>query len=172
MEIPRGIKKRIIALVSDGIRGGAWLAKEQGWRQQRCHFHLIAELQKIRGKRKRLIGRSIREKIYRIVRMLLTTNDPFKGTSLGRQLRYQIRKPDCPKRARMIVRELLRHLTAFHLYLEYPEWGLPNTTGVMESVGSSVRTGAGKINTPQALFKWATAIIRTHPKFVCKKTII
>src|SRR3989344_2127828 len=49
--IPLPIKKRIVAFVSDGFRGGAALAQEHGWVQQRCHFHMLAALSRKRDGR-------------------------------------------------------------------------------------------------------------------------
>lgn len=167
--ISPSLRQRIIALISDGIPGSPALAAEWGWRQQRCHFHLIKEMYKRRGKRKRLKGRSRREAIYRAARSLLVTNKPYEAGRLKRRLRRLIGAPDCPKKFRMIVGEFLRHLSAFHLYLEKPHWHLPNTINVMESIGRIIRANVGRVHSPAALRRWATAVIRNHPKFVCKR---
>ena len=50
-QMPKSIKKRIIALVSDGLRGIETVADNNNWIIQRCHFHLLSALQKRRGKR-------------------------------------------------------------------------------------------------------------------------
>lgn len=167
--VPARLKKRIIALISDGLRGLGSVASRQGWRQQRCHFHLIKELQNRRGKRKRLKGRSTREAIYQAIRRLLITNQLRATAQLKRRLERLSGAPDCPAKLRMIVHEFLRQLPAFHLYLEKPRWHLPNTTNVMESISNKIRIGVGRVHSPQALERWATAIIRNHPKFICKR---
>ena len=168
--LPSSLKNRIVALVSDGIAGGTGLARSFGWEQQRCHFHLLKELEKRRGKRKHLAGWTVREQIYQAVGELLRTQTAKRKTCLIRRLKRLSGRKECPRKIRMIVNELLENLNAFHLYLTHPEWNLPNTTGVMESVGNTIRAGVGKVRTPESLMRWATAVIRSHPKFVCKRT--
>jgi hypothetical protein len=62
-QIPASVKKRIIAIVSDGIRGIENIAASNGWVLQRCHFHILSRLQKMRGKRASTYGRLVREEI-------------------------------------------------------------------------------------------------------------
>lgn len=75
--VPQSVRKRLIAFVSDDFRGSTRLAKKQNWVHQLCHFHLLARLQAVRGKRKtNLPYRNLREKIYQDIRLILeTTND-------------------------------------------------------------------------------------------------
>ena len=164
------VKHRTVALISDGIAGGKGMATQFGWRQQRCHFHLLKELEKRRGKRKRLPGWTIREQIYQDVRELLRTETEKRKTFLTDRLKRLSAQKECPKKIRMIVNELFENLPEFHLYLTHPEWNLPNTTGVMESLGNMIRAGVKKARTPEALIRWATAVIRSHPKLICKRT--
>ncbi|MBI5077639.1 hypothetical protein HZB94_04645 [Candidatus Falkowbacteria bacterium] len=169
--IPISIRKRVIVAVSDGVRGlGRQLLMRCGWPQQRCHFHLLSALEKFRGRRKSLRGKTIRENVCQTVKILLKVKSKKRMLFLGRKLLRLSDDKRCPKRMRMIAREFLRHFTEYRLYLDEPEWNLPNTTGVMESVGSLIRRYAPKINTPRALQKWSIAIIRTHQKFNCKGT--
>lgn len=168
--IPPSIKNRIVALVSDGIAGGKGLAGQFGWQQQRCHFHLLKELERRRGKRKRLSGWTVRETIYQTVRRLLVCQTPARKKLFVCRLERLSKRKECPKKICMIVNDLLDNLPEYHLYLTHPEWNLPNTTGVMESLNSVVRAGVRKVRTPKALLKWATAVVRSHSKFVCKRT--
>lgn len=168
--VPPSLKNRIVALVSDGIAGGKGLAGHFGWNQQRCHFHLLKELERRRGKRKHLPGWTVREQIYQDVRKLLRTRALTRKKFFARRLKRLSEQKGCPSKIRMIVNDLLENLPAFHLYLTHPEWNLPCTTGVMESLGSAVHAGVKKIRTPKSLIRWATAVIRSHPKFVCKRT--
>jgi len=168
--IPPLMKNRIVALVSDGIAGGKGLARQFGWQQQRCHFHLLKELEKRRGKRKRLFGWTVREAIYQTVRQLLVCRIQTRKKLFVCRLQRLSERKECPKKVRMIVNDLLNNLPEFHLYLTHPEWNLPNTTGVMESLNSAIHAGVRKVRTPAGLLKWATAIIRSHSKFVCKRT--
>lgn len=74
-EIPIETRKRIKAVVSDGVTGIENFAVRQGWVMQRCHFHLIATLQKLRGKRPSTTNKTLREEIYQMVRLILITTD-------------------------------------------------------------------------------------------------
>ena len=77
-DLPLSLKNRVKACVSDGFRGSQGLAKENKWISQRCHFHLIAQLQIRRGRRKNLKDKNIREEIYQTVRKLLIARKRIK----------------------------------------------------------------------------------------------
>lgn len=76
--LPPGVKNRIVALVSDGIRGIEAVAKEHNFIIQRCHFHLLSCLQEMRGKRATTLGRTIREEIYHSVYLALSQRSKRK----------------------------------------------------------------------------------------------
>lgn len=166
--LPLGIKRRVIALVSDGIRGIETIAEDNGWIIQRCHFHLLSLLQKMRGKRATTVGRQIREEIYCSVKLALTETSKRRLNILCERLAVLATDDGCPKRMRMIVRDFLRRIEEFRSYLEYPELNLPRTTNVMESLNSFIRKKVGTVNTPEAWLRWATAAIRLKSKFTCK----
>jgi len=166
--LPPAIKKRVIALISDGIRGIETVAERNEWIIQRCHFHLLSQLQKMRGKRASTPGRIVREKIYCLVKLALTETSKRRLNILCKRLSVLSTKTGCPKRMKMIVRDFLRRIEEFRSYLEYPELNLPNTTNVMESLNSFVRRKAGTVNTPNAWLRWATSAIRLKSKFNCK----
>lgn len=167
-ELPQNVKGRVIALVSDGVRGIETVAEDNGWIIQRCHFHLLSLLQKMRGKRATTPGRAVREEIYCLVKQCLTETSSRKLNALCRRLAFLAKKPLCPRRMRLIVRDFLRRLPEFRSYLEYPKLRLPTTTNVMESANSFFRRKAVTINSPKAWRKWAIAVTRFKSKFTCK----
>jgi hypothetical protein len=167
-ELPTGINNRIIAVVSDGIRGIETIAENRQWIQQRCHFHLLSQLQKMRGKRSSTSGRIIREQIYATGAAALVEQSPRKLTRHCNRLNALSEDPLCPKAMKMIVRDFLRRLSAFRSYLAYPQLSLPTTVNVMESANSLIRRRVGTVNTPNAWQKWAIAIIRCKSIFFCK----
>lgn len=167
-ELPPGVKNRLIALVSDGIRGIETIADNNGWIIQRCHFHLLSLLQKMRGKRASTPGRRIREEIYNSVKLALSETDKYRLYVLGRRLSVLARNPLCPKRMRMNVRDFLRRLPEFRNYLNYPKLNLPKTVNVMESVNSLIRKKAGTVNSPKSWHKRAVVAARFKSKFTCK----
>jgi hypothetical protein len=167
-QIPEPTKKRVIALVSDGLRGIETVADNNDWIIQRCHFHLLSALQKRRGKRASTSGRLIREEIYNSVKLALTDTSVHRLNILCKRLAYLANSDGCPKAMRMIVRDFLRRFHEYRAYLDYPELNLPTTVNVMESVNSFVREKTRKINSPKSWHKWAVACARMKSKFTCK----
>lgn len=167
--IPESLKTRIKAFVSDGFRGSKRMVKERGWIFQRCHFHLIAQLQIRRGRRKRtLAGRQTREEIYQTVRKILVIKNQSRVKTLKEHLCGLIRRSDCPKKLKSIVREFLRDIACFRAYLNHPHLNLPNTTNTIESMNHVIRSSCGKLRTPKSLALWAGALVKHHPPFTCK----
>ena len=167
-QFPNTIKRRVIALVSDGIRGIENVADSHGWIIQRCHFHLLSALQKRRGKRASTVGRIVREEIYNLVRLSLTEKSVRRLNLICRRLAYLAKDDGCPKAMKMIVRDFLRRLHEFRAHLDNPELNLPTTVNVMESVNSFVRDKTKTINTPKSWHRWAIACTRMKSKFTCK----
>lgn len=167
-QLPKSIRTRIIALVSDGIRGIETVAEENDWIIQRCHFHLLSALQKRRGKRASTPGRLIREEIYNSVKVALTETSTRRLNIICKRLAFLSNEDGCPKAMRMIVRDFLRRFHEYRAYLNHPDLNLPTTTNVMESVNSYVREKTKTINTPNAWHKWATICTRMKSKFTCK----
>jgi transposase-like protein len=167
--IPNGVHKRIVAFVSDGFRSSARLARQYGWIHQRCHFHLLAQLQVNRGawKLRSSSDRPLRESIYQDVRSLLTETSVAQRETLVTRLRQSIAKPACPRRLGMIVRELLRHRASFLAYLQYPALNLPTTTNTVESMNRLLRRKTRMLPTPAALSLWVTVMVRTIKTITC-----
>jgi len=166
--LPVGIKNRVVALVSDGIRGIETVAADKGWIIQRCHFHLLSWLQKMRGKRASTPGRLIREKIYCSVKLALTETSNRKLNIFCRRLAVLAKNYQCPQKMRMTVRDFLRRLPEFRNYLKYPDLHLPTTTNVMESANSLIRRKARTVSSPESWHNWAKATARFKSKFTCK----
>lgn len=167
--LPANIRKRVKAVILDGIHGLKNGIKQCGWLHQRCHYHMLAKLQKVRGFRKNLKGKANRENIYHMAKNIIS-NIPQDQVEMYRQrLLELIRVSTFPRYGRMTIKDLLRHLDDFRLYLSQPEWRLPTTSNMAESLGSRVRTLARKINSPKALQKWSIGIVRKRPKFICKR---
>lgn len=166
--LPRNVRKRVVAMVSDGIRGIETTAADNGWVIQRCHFHLLSLLQKMRGKRAATPGRVVREEIYNSVKLALSEKSNRRLNILCRRLAALAKDPLCPKRMRMITRDFLRRLYEFRSYLEHPDLKLPTTINVMESINSYTRKKSKPINNPYSWHRWAIAGVRFKSKFICK----
>jgi len=166
--LPESVKMRVIAMVSDGLRGMSTIAHENGWVIQRCHFHILSALQKRRGKRASTYGRKVREEIYNSVKLSLVDDSAWRLKRIYKRLGVLSKKGECPRAMRMIVREFLRRPHEFRAYLDYPELRLPTTVNTMESVNSFVREKTKTVKTPEAWYKWAVACARIKSKFTCK----
>lgn len=166
--IPNETKERIVAFVSDNFRPAKRLAREHHWIHQLCHFHLIAQLQVRRGRRKKVLsGRNIREEIYQYIRESLETTDEQRLAFLKSQLQKSSNASDCPRKLRMITNEFLRAINLYRAYLLYSDLNLPTTTNAIESTGRMIRKVMSTISTPQALHFWATSLIRLHSEITC-----
>lgn len=166
--VPLRVRKRIIALVSDGLRGVETIAEERRWLMQRCYFHLLSQLQKRRGKRASTPGRKVREKIFRLTKYALKESSNKRLNKLCKKLAELAKHEDCPKAMRMTVRDFLRRIDEFRCYIDHPQFNLPCTTNIMESINSLVVRRCGTVNTPKAWFRWALACIRFKSVFTCK----
>lgn len=167
-QLESSIKNRLIAVVCDGIRGMDTVAKDNNWIIQRCHFHLLSSLQKMRGKRASTHGRQVREEIYHSVKLALVETSSYRLNKLCKRLSELAQDDGCPKRMRMIVRDFLRRFSEFRIYLEYPEFNIPTTISVMESINSFTRRKSRTVNCPRTWHKWTLAAIRYKSIFTCK----
>lgn len=166
--LPVSTRKRVIALVSDGIRGIETIASNNKWILQRCLFHLLSTLQKMRGKRASTYGRLIREKIYCLIESIVYEKSKWKVKIFCRKLSLLIENDQIPKRMKMVAREFLRRLPEFRNHIEHQDLSLPNTVNVMESINSFSRRKAKTTCTPKSWHKWVLACIRFKSIFNCK----
>lgn len=167
--IPAEYRERIVALVSDGFHGSKRIVSTYGWIHQRCHFHLIAQLQMNRGswKLKNREGRPLREAIYQDVRTALEERDDVRYRRVAKRLHRSIALPTCPRRLRIVVQDFLANFYPFRAYLHHPNLKLPTTTNTIESMNHRIRERTRTLPTPASLLAWATALIRVNRKLVC-----
>lgn len=165
--IPFNVRKRAVGFVCDGFRGTDRLVNEYGWIIQRCHFHLLAQLQVNRGRWKRLPDSLQREAIYTAIRNVLEAQ-PENLNRCVRRLTALLVKNDCPKRLGMIGREFLRRLNQFRSYRNYPKLRLPVTTNSIESLNKIIRSHCRHLRTPESLLLRTKVLIRMRKTIACK----
>lgn len=163
--IPTEINNRILALISDGFRGVDGLAKKQGWICQRCHFHLLAQLQVRLGFWKHMPDNPIRKEIYETVCKLLRTINHESTYSLA--LYELINSLRCPYYYQRLGNEFLRRLTEFRNYIYHPELNLPHTTNCMESFNNIIRDRCKYQRTAKSLQARSIALTRTKISVNC-----
>jgi hypothetical protein len=166
--LPPNVRKRVVALVSDGLRGIEGVADENGWALQRCHFHLIAGLRRACGPTAKGKAAEARDRAAASVRVALGAAPGKALDAAVEDLRALARGKATPPRLRSVVREFLRRLEDFRRHLTRPELGLPTTTNVMESANSYVAKRANAAGTPKSWLKWSTACVRVKPKYNCR----
>jgi hypothetical protein len=165
--IPEAARKQIVAFVSDNFHASKAIANHYRWIHQLCHFHLIKELRRRRGGRKKLADRSIREAIYATIRKLLETNDPQKTKLLLKDLAIFGQDRECPYKFKMVIKEFFRTKDRYMSYLNYPELDIPKTNNASESLVNMMREKTKKLNSAKAVERWAKATIRLKQKMIC-----
>ena len=174
--LPQSIRKRIRALVSDGLRGVKPLAQANGWIFQRCHFHLFAKFQQKHVLRVyRIASRQVRDDILTALEETVRTTSESRLLELQNTLRDLSDNPACPWYLRMQVREFLRYLGDFRSYLRYPELHLPITTNTAETMIRLLRRLVRKsqgFRTPTSAYRWITTFIRLKRTIACNGKII
>jgi len=169
--LPTLAQKRIQAVVSDGLTGVEALAREKGWVMQRCHFHLLAKLQSLRGKRWSTVSyKVLREKIYQNVKRTMETPDRKEAEKLLWETKRLIKRPECPKWVRLKVSGFVKKSYAFRAYRDYPRLNLPTTTNSAECVFNrlteTIRLTRG-FSSSQSFEKWIKVQIRNMKSIKC-----
>jgi hypothetical protein len=115
-----------------------------------------------------------RRRAERTIRELIATRERRRVTILRRRLATLAGDPECPRKIRMIMREMLRRTADLRAYLEYPDLRLPATSNVMESMNSRLRALAGRsrgFTTGIALERWIVAAVSFNPRATCRPKI-
>lgn len=166
--IPPAVKKRICAFVSDGFRGSQSLSEQNDWLHQRCHFHLLANLVRGKGKRRyRIRSSKLRDKLLEATRIILNNQSARILARARKTIRQLISRPTCPPYIRKQALEFLEREQDFRTYLHYPKLNLPTTTNAIESTGRMIRKATRTARTPKSLLLRATAFLRLKTYVVC-----
>lgn len=166
--IPLPVKKRICAFVSDGFRGSQLLSEQNHWLHQRCHFHLLANLVRGKGKRRyRIRSSRLRDKLMETTRIILNSQSPHLLAQARKTTRRLIHRSTCPPYIRKQSLEFLEREQDFRTYLQYPKLHLPTTTNAIESTGQMMRRVTRTARTPQSLLLRATAFLRLKKFVIC-----
>lgn len=166
--IPPAVEKRICAFVSDGFRGSQMLSEQNHWLHQRCHFHLLANLVRGKGKRRyRIRSSRLRDKLLEATRIILASQSTHALTQARKTIRKLIGRPTCPPYIRKQALEFLEREQDFRTYLQHPKLNLPTTTNAVESTGRMIRKVTTTARTPKSLLLRATAFLRLKKFVVC-----
>lgn len=156
-------------IVADGSHGLVTLSRRYGWKYQRCHFHLLKDLQLIAGKRSGPT-KHIRQRALTLVRRTLDTQDGRAARRLKQQLARLIARPGCPKTVRKKVGGFLKHFSRFRTCYLYPKLRLPHTSNSAECVGRFIRERLGVmrgLRTEKSLRYWIDILLRQRTSVQC-----
>lgn len=167
--IPASLKKRIQVMVSDDFRSSVIVARKEKWLHQLCHFHLLAELRRKRGRRKKrtISAKALREEIYQSIRTVLYTRSKEEVAALVKRLRVLAEDMSCPVRLSFTVSEFIRRHALYRTYLDHPEYDIPTTTNAVESFNKMIRRHTRYMRTPRAVQLWATVFVRRRKTIAC-----
>ncbi|MBM5790096.1 hypothetical protein FJZ23_03365 [Candidatus Parcubacteria bacterium] len=166
--IPEPIEKRIMAFVSDGFRGSQALSEQRSWLHQRCHFHLLANLVRGKGKRRyRIRSSRLRDKLLETTRIILTSRNGRALVQARRRIRQLINRQTCPPYIRKQALEFMEREQDFRTYLKDPNLNLPTTTNAIESTGHMIRKATRTARTPASLLLRATTFLRLKRFVIC-----
>lgn len=169
--LPNSVQKRIRVVVSDGITGIEALARHRGWLVQRCHFHLLATLQPMRGKRwAKVRQKGLRETMYQLIYRAISTSNDHEAQCILTAINHLVHDPRFPKWYGVKVRGFLRYAHLFRTYRNYPEYNIPTTTNAIEAVfkqiSETIRQTRGFRNS-ESYQRWITIQIRMLPGIRC-----
>jgi len=166
--IPLNVKSRVRAFVSDGFRGSQLLSVQNHWLHQRCHFHLLANLVRGKGKRRyRIRSSNLRDKILEATRVVLNSQNTRTLPQARKTIHGLISRKTCPPYIRKQALEFLEREQDFRTYLQYPKLHLPTTTNAIESTGQMMRRATRTARTPLSLLLRATAFLRLKKFVIC-----
>jgi transposase-like protein len=165
--IPENVRERIVAFVSDNFQASKSIARHYGLIHQLCHFHLIKELRRRRGKRKNLGDRSVREAVYAIVRLAIETHDKLEMGALLKELKTLYQHPQCPYKFKMVIKEFTRTHDRYTAYLSHPKLDIPKTNNASESLVNMIRLKTKRLNSAKAVEQWAKATVILKQTMTC-----
>lgn len=171
-EIPKSVRERICAIVSDSFAGSGGLSKEHGWVFQRCQAHLLLRLSTLCGDNKRTVSwREGRQEVQRLMHALMNTRNERRASKIADRLHTLGQDRQCPTRLRHIVVQTLRVLHEYRACYRHPELRLPATTNALENTNGRVRDLLNRsrgCRTPESLIRWITGFLWFHPTVKCR----
>ena len=167
--IPRGVGKRIEALVSDSHRGLVFNARRKKWKVQRCNFHLLKNLSVRRSVRSTRGNKEIGRKIMALATVILTTRDRQK---LAQAINELEEIGWMSKRGSLgaVISSFLRYLDEYRTYITHPKLKLPRTNNTAESFISGLEklcAHARGFRTKSSFEKWLEAYMKHRQSIAC-----
>lgn len=136
--LPKDLKNRILALISDGAGSLLSIVRPTGWIIQRCQFHLIASVQNYLTTGPRSTNQTYALEVLRLVQQVLRCNNKRGLKQLIQKIEL-FHNQSKSRGLRRVLNGLIRDLDDFHAYLKFPELHLPTTSNSAESFIQCIR---------------------------------
>lgn len=166
--LPKPVLRKICALVSDGHAGLLSAAKQNHWLIQRCNFHIIAKIQGRRSRWLRSRHRETGERLYRLLKEILTNPDESSLAASVQELKL-IGRASGGQLARYLS-GFAKHYQEYRTYLRYPELNLPRTSNSAEAIIGGIRklcNRAHGFRTIKSLTLWIHAYVKRRRTITC-----
>lgn len=168
--VPVAIRSRVKALVCDGHRGLVNFAKREHWLIQRCHFHLLAAIGGRRSRSRRSRHWAEGQRIYQLVKAVLTTADEVIVPRLLQQIDDEALTTSSPE-LRKYLRGFVTAWEDFRSYRYHPELNLPTTNNTAESLAGCLTEllhRARGFSSLSAIEKWFAAFVKYKKTIKCR----
>jgi hypothetical protein len=170
MHMPQSVATRVVALVCDGHNGLVLGARRRSWLIQRCHFHILATLQRHRSRWKK--GRNTLEatSLYRAVHTVLAcTNENELEEALAE---IQLLKDATKSRiVRLTLSGFLTNYRDYRTYLTAPSLNLPTTSNTAETLVGLIQELARRargFRTVATFHEWIIAFVKVRRFIHCR----
>jgi transposase-like protein len=168
--IPPGVRRRIVALVSDEHRTLSAYAVRQGWIHQVCTVHVKARFHHWLPRWERTSFREECRQAWEAAKTVCDDPNMRHVRAALHTLQDLGRCTGLPTLLRKHSRGLSREWRSCRSYLDHPELRLPDTSNVVESVASIIREMLAKrrgFRTRSSLRLWLRLIQKMHPTVTC-----
>lgn len=168
--IPRDIIGLIQGIVCDGGGSLNQALTRYSWVKQRCHFHLLSQLQNYATTGARSADAVFSRYLMQQAQIVLRTRQPIQLNQAISNVR-NIQTQTTSRGIRRVLRGLLHDLSDFRAYLDYPELNLPTTTNAAESTVQIVRDllyRARGFRTHASYTRWITARLYGQKYVACR----
>lgn len=168
-QLPSEVSANIKALVCDGHQGLIMQARNRGWLIQRCHFHLLANIQSFCSIRALGRHRALGIHINELVRAVLVGTRKKEIDASLAQLAVIARK-SFSRTLKTTLSGFIKNHRDYRTYRRHRKLNLPHTTNSLESLISGVRSlcfRARGFRTCTAMTKWVHAHLKSKQRFTC-----
>jgi len=168
--LPDSVLNRVKALVCDGHNGLILEARRRYWFIQRCHFHLIARLQRHRSRWRRGFHQKEGKRIYQLVMTVLETRS-LRALADALKKLASLGRVTASRDVRRVISGIVTNYEDYRTYLRRPELRLPITSNTVEAFIGIVRrfcSLARGFRTLRSFNYWIEAIVKVRRTMKCR----